>query len=167
MSIDQNATAIVANQQQAVSGAVGLQDAIEKTAIDSMEPNNVHDKIDTIGDNGEKSANNSLLSEFIDDEMNDQGDQASQATSAKPSTSNNRSKSIHADQRVRLRLDPPSQSDTMVMNRQKRISVPVARYNYGSVRCCVCHKPFYQDISIQHYSGNVICSFECHRRSQR
>lgn len=74
-----------------------------------------------------------------------------------------RSKSSYGTRDVRLRLSPPrmEQLDHPRRGRLDRISIPVHRYNYGMVYCSVCKKQFRQDLPIECYAGNIICSFEC------
>lgn len=69
-------------------------------------------------------------------------------------------KTVKIDRRPILRLISGNTTE-VVARHSSRIHVPVAQYNYGFVRCSVCGKSFYQDIAIEHYDGNIACSFEC------
>lgn len=73
---------------------------------------------------------------------------------------NARSKSMY-DNRVHLRMSPQQETDQNPPRRSTRIKVPVHRYNYGSVFCCVCKKQFRQDIPMNLYAGDIVCSTKC------
>lgn len=72
-----------------------------------------------------------------------------------------RTKSMYASRDVRLGLDPPTTETLDQSRRAKRTVVPVHRYNYGIVSCTICHKKFRQDIPLDCYAGDIVCSFEC------
>lgn len=74
-----------------------------------------------------------------------------------------RAKSIHIDRNIRLGQLKGTNCQ-VESRRSQRISVPVAHFNYGLVRCCVCKKSFRQDIPIELYAGKIVCSFECAKR---
>lgn len=89
-----------------------------------------------------------------------------------------RSKSLAYDRNVRinrLTLAGSSsngyrqQNDEILspLRRSSRISVPVKRYNFGVVACSVCNRKFSQDISIEHYGGDISCSFECFKKGNK
>lgn len=64
--------------------------------------------------------------------------------------------------RVHLKLAKMDGADSAKIRRSNRALQPVQRLNYGMIKCCVCQKSFYRDISaIQYDDGAIICSFEC------
>lgn len=75
-----------------------------------------------------------------------------------------RSKSMYVSRDVRLRLSPPRIQQLDHPRRSNRISVPVHRYNYGMVYCSVCKKKFRQDLPMQCYAGDIVCSVECFKK---
>lgn len=81
-----------------------------------------------------------------------------------PMKRSTRSKSVQYGKRVRIAKEPEPEID-IVLRRSTRISVPVKKFNYGSVKCCVCHKTFHEDIAFDLYNGNIICSFECFKKA--
>lgn len=69
------------------------------------------------------------------------------------------------DRNVRMGQQPSEENNEMVLRRTTRNSVPVKNFNYGAVKCFVCKKTFREDVSIEYYSGNIVCSFECFRKA--
>lgn len=85
-----------------------------------------------------------------------------------------RAKSVDYDRNVRinrLKLGGSSsiglrQPKYGILRRSSRIAIPVKRYNFGVVQCCVCKRKFSQDIPIEHYGGEILCSVECFKISE-
>lgn len=45
--------------------------------------------------------------------------------------------------------------------RSTRKRIPIERFNYGMVKCCVCKKTFHQPMPIAFYVNDLVCSFQC------
>lgn len=88
------------------------------------------------------------------------------SSSVKPARRLIRSKSVKVTKnRVYLEENPPDSIDEYApVRRSQRIPKPLHHINYGLVKCCICKKSFHQDISIGHYAGDIVCSFECMRK---
>lgn len=81
--------------------------------------------------------------------------------------SNNKKKHIKSyDRNIRIKhiVTHGDQKEEYV-RRSKRIRVPVKKYNCAVIQCFQCKKKIRGDISIEHYSGNTVCSKECLQKS--
>lgn len=76
-----------------------------------------------------------------------------------------RSKSMVYDRNVQIGGKPSEENNGIILRRSTRNSVPVKHFNYGAVKCFVCKKIFREDVSIEYYSGNIVCSFECFNKA--
>lgn len=59
------------------------------------------------------------------------------------------------------KMNVPLKIKDVSLRRSSRVSVPVKNYNCGQVRCSVCGRTFRDDISVEHYTARIVCSFNC------
>lgn len=159
-SIDSSQSCTLNNSSISRSSTVGMIQNNEQQKGIASNDTTIQNKSNVIGSQHENSSDS-----FDHVDLNE-ASTSNASSSVKPARRLIRSKSVNVTRNhVYLEENPPDSIDEYApVRRSQRIPKPLHHLNYGLVKCCICKKSFHQDISIGHYAGDIVCSFECMRK---
>lgn len=88
-------------------------------------------------------------------------------TQARSNSGTQRGQGCVYDRNVRINHDSAAIQNVpagSLLRRSPRVKTPVKLFNVGELKCFVCRKTFRQDLTIEHYTGNIACSFACFKK---